>query len=169
MSDLIYDISRYEYNDGNKVSIDFRLNVPKEVSEDLKSSATVKKGLVDNFELRLGLLSKERYDPNDIRETMNNILTEMDLSRTRYREMREEIEAESEIDNPDFPDADPEDEIKPKLGYDPHWGELGFYQVHLNCQSFFPPIMDEDEFKEFVHEFTTTFIDRFEWDEVKDE
>lgn len=164
---LIHDVTRTELVD--TVSIDFRLGVPKAPHEDLKSSVSVEEDLVEQFELRLGLLSKERYDPDEIRETMNDILSGVDLPRTRYRAQRQElIDQETEEYNLDperIPDKDAEDEITPKLGYDPHWGEIGFFQVHLKCHSFTPPIMREGEFMDFTREFTEEFIDRFEWDE----
>lgn len=150
MSDLIHDIGRHEYNDKDKVSLDFRLNVPTTPHEDLKSSATIKDGSVKNFELRLGLLSKERYDPDEIRSVMDDILADMDLP-DHARPMEN--------------DRDPVDEIDPKISYDPHWGAIGFYQIHLKCATFFPLAMDEDEFEAFVREFVPEFIERVEWDD----
>lgn len=153
MSDLIYDISRHEYSDKDKVSLDFRLRVPKAPHEDLKSSATVQDGSVGDFELRLGLLSKSQYNPDEIRMEVYAILDGMDLPDH----------------DPAFlsPGGDrvPTDEFTVKIAYDPHWGEVGFYQIHLNSHTFFPLEMDEDEFEAFVRKFTTEFIERFEWDE----
>ncbi|QLG30066.1 hypothetical protein HUG10_21000 (plasmid) [Halorarum halophilum] len=165
----IYDRHRYEYPSG-KVSLDFRLDVPKAPHEDLKSSATMKDGLVDDFELRLGLLSQEQYTADEIRETMEEILRQADLPRTRHRAERQKI-IDEEVDeyglDPDrIPDVEAEDEIDVKLGYDPHWGELGFYQIHLKCHSFFPPVWREDEFMDFVEEYTDLFVDAFDWEET---
>jgi|GEM_PF-6601288 len=171
MSEFVHDLNRYEFRSG-KVSLDFRLDVPKAPHEDLKSSVTIEEGLVDCFELRLGLLSRDQYEPDEIREEMNAIVGEMDLPRTRYRAQREEIiEMEVEehgLDPERIPDKDPDDEINPKISYDPHWGELGFYQIHLECHSFWPPIWHEDEFMEFVEAYTAEFVERFDWDDLDD-
>lgn len=152
--DLIYDITRTELRD--TVSIDFRLDLPVAPHEDLKSSASVEDGTVERFELRLGLLSKERYDPEGIEEVMYDILGEMDLPDHQDGYL------------PDDTDREPADEIDAKISYDPDWGAIGFYQVHLKCNSFFPLAMDEDEFEVFVRQFTGEFIERVEWDDPAD-
>lgn len=154
MSDpLLYDTNRYEFHDGD-ISLDFRLNVPKAPHEDLRSSARIEDGNVRSFELRLGLLSKERYTKTGIEERMLDILDEMDLPPIHE----------------DFVGPDSErrtmDELRPKVTYDPHWGEFGFWQVHLTCHTFFPPAMNEAQFIRFACRYTRRFIGRFNWDEV---
>lgn len=149
----IHDIDRHDYSSNDRVSLDFKVDVPKLPERTLPSSATIEGEELRDFEIRLGLLSKDEYDPEGIEAYLIGIAEGVGIPEPSEKYL------------PPDEDVEITQQVQAKIGYDPAWGEVGYYQIHLTGHSFFPPQMSEAEFLTFADEVAGAAIDLFEWDD----